>query len=286
MAPVAVSRSSVSVESLEGRMLLSGNHFNPDPRVFVPNAHPYGKSYGEWAAAFWQNALSRPVEGHPFLDTPEYDFAAGQTGKVWFWSAPDSAADGSPLVREVTIPKGTALFLSIRDAEVSSLEEPPFFGATEAEQREGANFFADSIVESSVSASIDGAPVEDPTAYRFETPQFTFDAPTPWIFGATGGTGTSVGDGYFMMIKPLPVGTHTIEYSGTFHFEPGELGDWQTDPLDLPHSGTIILNVVKDKPNAGTPGASAHADRGPLAEGKGICDSVFGSARINDPLLA
>jgi len=46
---------------------------------------------------------------------------------VWFWSAPDSAADGSHLVREVSIPKGTALFLSIRDAEVSSIEEPPFF---------------------------------------------------------------------------------------------------------------------------------------------------------------
>jgi hypothetical protein len=44
------------------------------------------------------------------------------------------------------------------------------------------------------------------------------------------------------MIKPLSVGQHVIEYSGTFHFNAGELGD---EPLDLPHSGTIILNVVK-----------------------------------------
>ena len=208
--------------------------------VFPPGAHPYGRSYGEWVAEFWQYALEFPVEGHPFLDTPEYDFASGQSGKVWFWSAPDG-----PITREVEIPHGTALFLTVRDVEVSSLEEPPFFGATEEEQREAANWFADRIVD--VSVTIDGVPVENVEDYRFESPQFSFDAPTPWIFGATGGAGTSVGDGCYMMIKPLPVGEHTIEYSGTFHFEAGELGDWQTEPLDLPHSGTIILNVVREQ---------------------------------------
>ncbi|HZN65662.1 MAG TPA: hypothetical protein VFB66_10185 [Tepidisphaeraceae bacterium] len=217
-----------------------GARRNVSSLVFPPNAHPYGKSHGEWVAEFWQYALEFPVEGHPFLDTPEYDFAARQSGKVWFWSAPDG-----PITREVDIPHGTALFLTIRDVEVSSLEEPPFFGATEQEQRERANWFADRIVD--VSVTIDGVPVENVEDYRFESPQFSFDAPTPWIFGATGGAGTSVGDGYYMMIKPLPVGTHTIEYSGTFHFEAGELGDWQTEPLDLPHSGTIILNVVREQ---------------------------------------
>ena len=217
-----------------------GARRNVSSLVFPPNAHPYGKSHGEWVAEFWQYAMEFPVEGHPFLDTPEYDFAARQSGKVWFWSAPDG-----PITREVDIPHGTALFLTIRDVEVSSLEEPPFFGATEQEQRERANWFADRIVD--VSVTIDGVPVENVEDYRFESPQFSFDAPTPWIFGATGGAGTSVGDGYYMMIKPLPVGTHTIEYSGTFHFEAGELGDWQTEPLDLPHSGTIILNVVREQ---------------------------------------
>jgi hypothetical protein len=214
---------------------------DPNPGIFAPNSHPYGKSYGEWAAAFWQYAFSFPLEGHPFLDTPEYDFAARQSGKVWFWSAPDG-----PITRHVTMPEGTALFLTIRDAEVSSLEEAPFFGATEQEQREQANWFADHIVD--VSVTIDGVPVKNIEDYRFETPQFEFDAPTPWIFGNTGGHGTSVGDGYFLMLKPLSRGTHTIEYSGTFHFDAGELID---EPLDLPHSGTIIVDVVKEKKGGG-----------------------------------
>ena len=159
-----------------------GARRNVSSLVFPPNAHPYGKSHGEWVAEFWQYALEFPVEGHPFLDTPEYDFAARQSGKVRFWSAPDG-----PITREVDIPHGTALFLTIRDVEVSSLEEPPFFGATEQEQRERANWFADRIVD--VSVTIDGVPVENVEDYRFESPQFSFDAPTPWIFGATGGCG-------------------------------------------------------------------------------------------------
>ena len=39
-------------------------------RIFAPQSHPYGKSYGEWAAAFWQWALALPLEGHPFLPSP------------------------------------------------------------------------------------------------------------------------------------------------------------------------------------------------------------------------
>jgi hypothetical protein len=207
---------------------------NQNAVIFPPQSHPYGKSYGEWAAAFWQYAFPLPVEGHPFLD-PEADVAAGQSGKVWFWSAPDG-----PLTRHVTMPRGTALFLTIRDAECSSLEEAPFFGATEEEQRACAQWLADHIVD--VSAEIDGVPVQNIEDYRFQTPQFEFDAPTPWVFGATGGAGTAVGDGYFLMLKPMSLGTHTIHYSGTFHFDAGELGD---EAFDLPHEGTIVIDVVK-----------------------------------------
>ena len=94
MKTFRVQRRTVSVEPLEGRALMSASgHGGADPAVFAPDAHPYGRSQGEWAAAFWQYALARPLEGHPFTNSPDYDFAAGQSGKVWFWSAPDAAED-------------------------------------------------------------------------------------------------------------------------------------------------------------------------------------------------
>jgi hypothetical protein len=73
--------------------------------IVPPNAKFHGKTYPEWAAAFWQYAFPLPVEGHPFLAGPNDDFSAGQSGSVWFWSAPDG-----PMTRTVRMPAGKALF--------------------------------------------------------------------------------------------------------------------------------------------------------------------------------
>jgi hypothetical protein len=204
-------------------------------RVVPPDARFDGKSYSEWAGAFWKWALELPLEGHPF-NTCERDLSAGQSGKVWFWAAPDSCR--GPIA--ATLTPGKALFLTIRDVETSSLEDPPFHGDTEAEQRANSRWLADHIV--GVFCIIDGKPVRHLSDFRFSTPQVRFTAPSPWIFGATGGAGTSVGDGYYLLLHPLPRGRHTIHYGGTFHFEAGELGP---DAVDLVKDITIDLTVGK-----------------------------------------
>ena len=204
---------------------------SPGVQILPPDEKFAGKTYPEWAAAFWQWAFALPAEGHPFQNA-DFDFSAGQKGPVWFWAAPDG-----PATIHATLPHGKALFLTLRDVDASSLEEPPFFGATEDEQRAVANFFADHIED--VFCVIDGLPVEDLDRFRFETDQFTFDAPTPWVFGATGGRGTAVGDGYFLMLK-LARGRHSIHYGGTFRFEAGELDEV---PLEFVKEITIELTV-------------------------------------------
>jgi uncharacterized repeat protein (TIGR03803 family) len=212
--------------------------------IFPPPSNPYGKSYGEWAAAFWQWAFALPLDGHPFLDNPNdpyFDFGASQSGKVWFWSSPDG-----PLTRIVTMPEDKALFLTIRDVETSSLETPDsgFHGDTEAEQRANSKWYADHITN--IFCVIDGVTVNNLQAYRFSTPQFEFTAPTPWIFGGpdpdpnVGGTGTSVGDGYFLMIAPMSRGIHEIHYGGTFHFTLAADGF----DADYPHDVTINLTIT------------------------------------------
>jgi hypothetical protein len=139
------------------------------------------------------------------------------------------------------------LFVTLRDVETSTLEAPPFFAATEAEQRSNSVWFADRIVE--VYCEINGVPVPNLHQYRFQSPQFEFTAPTPWIFGNfdpgpnVGGTGTSVGDGYFLMVE-LPKGQHTIHFGGTYHFAAGELGN--EEPFDLPHDITMVVTVGND----------------------------------------
>ncbi len=128
-----------------------------------------------------------------------------------------------PVVRRCTIPANTAVLLALPNVECSSLE--PTFpdgtgGQTEAQQRECANFFANQITIDSLHCRIDGHEVTNTylRTFRFVSSQFTFSAPTPWIFGETGGTGTAVSDGYFVMLKPLSSGNHTLRCGGAFDF--------------------------------------------------------------------
>src|SRR5262249_11776095 len=51
---------------------------NANPGVFTPNSSPYGKTYGEWSAAFWQWEFSLPVDHHPLFDTAPA--STGQSG--------------------------------------------------------------------------------------------------------------------------------------------------------------------------------------------------------------
>jgi len=216
---------------------LVGNLGNPG--VFPPNSKPYGKSYAEWGARWWQWGMELPpAPGHPFFGCPNPP-DAGQSGPVWFLA-------GGPEC-DLTIPVVKALFFPVvGGVECSSLEqgsyqEGGFHGDTAEEQRTCAKFWADHIVLASLFCEIDGVPVRNLARYRFASPQFTFTAPTPWVFGAIGGVGTSVADSYYLFLTPLPAGAHTLHFGGTFHFSVAE-----GDPFDLdfPYDTTQHLTIA------------------------------------------
>ena len=105
--------------------------------ILPPQSNPYGKSYSQWSAAYWQWLFGQPLDGHPGNDNPDFDVTAGQSGRVWFLTGPFGVIE-----REATIPAGTALFVSLINVDASTLEEQPFYGATAEDQLEIANGFA------------------------------------------------------------------------------------------------------------------------------------------------
>jgi hypothetical protein len=180
------------------------------PVVFQPGSVMYGSSYSVWSATWWTWLMELPVAGNPSVDTVNFDVTAGQSGNVWFLAEPFTTL---PITRTCTIPAGKALFVALLTAEASALEG---FGTTDSLQRANAKFFADHIIN--LFATIDGVNIANLSSYRIASPQFTFTAPTPWLYGATGGTNTSVGDGYYLMFHPLSPGAHTLHYKGEFLF--------------------------------------------------------------------
>ena len=190
-----------------------------------PVVSPSSVSYPHWAAAWWKWGMELPWAtsagtSHPMIDTPMFDVTQGQQGEVWFLGAPFDR-----VARSCTIPPGKFLFFALLNAECSNLEDPPFLAHEAEDQAAIASYFADHIVK--LFCEIDGMPMPNLAAYRFVSPQIAFRAPTPWIFGEQGGMGTSVGDGYYLMLKPLDPGHHTIRYGAAFHFRT------PVDPVDL-----------------------------------------------------
>jgi len=208
------------------------------PGVFPPNSSPYGLGYDEWSAEWWQWLMEHPLAGHPSIDDPQFNVTSGQSGRVWFLAAPvdfDTAIP-TPRTRNITITTSKALFVGLLTGEMSSLEG----AATETEQRDIANFQADRIV--GLTCTLDGKPVTDLSKHRFESDQFSFTAPDPWIFSpAPSGAGTAVADGYYVFLKPLSVGQHVLHYTGGFHFEAGVFGP---EPFDISADMTYVITVT------------------------------------------
>jgi len=193
---------------------LPGSSGGTDSFAFGPKARPHGASQAVWQTRLWQWSLALPAQDHPSSDTPNYDVTAGQSGEVWYIPGVVFFEPGHSVVRSCTIPADTSLFVQVINNEWSSLEGY----ATEAEQREFSNWQTDHILPASVSCTLDGNALDNPLAYRMESPQFTFDAPSPWLFGDVGGTGTAVGSGYHVFLKELAPGQHTLHFTGQYHF--------------------------------------------------------------------
>lgn len=224
LVPTLLSLSSAS--AAEG----PGNDKNPG--VLPPQSNAYGQTYGQWSADWWTWFMQHPVTGHPGTDSPDFDVTSGQSGKVWFLACPFGTVE-----RTVTIPTGKSLFIGLLNAEASDIE---YGTLTKESQSELAGWLADHI--NTVSCSVDGVEVKNLGAYRVQSLQFSFIAPDPWVFSPTpGGAGTSVADGYYLMLPPFSKGKHTIHVTGSFHFDAGEI---DVDAVDFGLDVTYDINVV------------------------------------------
>ena len=191
--------------------------------VFGPHAHPYGQSYSEWAADWWTWALAQPADVNPLLDTTGEDCAQGQRGRVWFLAGTPGTPD--PVSRTCTVPKGKALLFPVLNSFSGATAGDSDEMKTEAYQRSLVTPALRAATD--LHASIDGVDVRNIKARYFEeSVVFRVVLPADNILGVgpdctpmTVGAGCeifpTVDAGYYLMVKPLRTGTHTINFGGT-----------------------------------------------------------------------
>jgi hypothetical protein len=195
---------------------------NPNPGSYQPGSKPYGLTYGQWNAKWWQWVFSIPTPSNPLIDFTGANCASSQSGPVWFLAGTfGSPSGGGPAVRTCTIPSNKAILFPILNVECSSLEGN---GSTLSDFLAcDAGFIS---LVTSINATVDGVPQKDLFAYRFPSPLYSYTMPFDNILGCPSSgncpglttpcpcSGIAAADGYYMMLQPLQAGVHTVSFGG------------------------------------------------------------------------
>lgn len=205
---------------------------NPNPKVLPIHSVVNGKTYGEWAAAWWQWAFSIPADRSPLIDDSGDFCGEGQSGPVWFYAS----NFGWDAEKYCTVPAGKKIFMpvymwifgeSVWDCGATS---DPYVECDVETLRAMAaeNVLAADVLE----VSIDGVPLQSIADYRALSPEpFTITYPEGSVTGVDAGDYyPNVTDGFWLMLTPLTPGEHTIR---TYVYAP-----------DTPYAGTIEYEVI------------------------------------------
>jgi hypothetical protein len=178
------------------------------PQVYAPDEKPFGLGYGQWSVKWWQWSLGIPMADNPAGDeTGEKCAQAQNNPNVWFLAG----TFGGPVTRSCVIPQGKAILLPVVNNECSYLEFPAY--KTEAELTKCASSLIDKA--SNLKVTIDGVNIPDLNKYRFQSSLYNFTMPSDNVLGLAPGTTDSSANGYWIMLKPLTKGTHTIKFGGS-----------------------------------------------------------------------
>lgn len=203
---------------------------NTDSKVFLPNERPFGRTYAEWTVSWMQRFMSFNCAQNPFAN-PEYALF-NQRGPVCFLAG--LSEEGAEV--KLSIPHGKAILFPLVNYINDYPCPDPAFGPApgqklEAFLREGALSVLADVRD--LSVEIDGEPVCHLDAYQFTSGLFSFTG-NPELAACfdvcvTGTPQKAVTSGYYLMLKPLPKGLHTVHYhvaipalnsvqDGTYHF--------------------------------------------------------------------
>lgn len=184
-----------------------------DDTAFAPTDSALGMSLGDWGAAWWQWVLSIPADRTPLKDETGSLCAEGQGAGPVFFLAGSWVGE---VQRTCEVSAGQALFFPLINTECSTVEPDPWYGENEAELRQCAGRNADNYDPDSLVVTVDGVELGGLDQYRAQSAVYTFTMPAPNnnILGEPHTEGLSVTDGYWMMLKPLSPGEHTVHFEG------------------------------------------------------------------------
>jgi hypothetical protein len=183
--------------------------------IIPPQSESFAQTYGEWGARWWQWVQSMPKSQNPATDTASCQL--GQWGPVFFLAG---TFTGEALTRSCNVPAGEGLFFPIVNAFCAVSEDGDTAAAIAKLCREQ---FIDKIDLASLKLTIDGVRVFNLDKFRgseFFSLASVAENVSDQACGTPGARyvgfrATAYSDGYWAMLRPLPIGHHVVHFEGS-----------------------------------------------------------------------
>jgi hypothetical protein len=191
-----------------------------NPGVYSIDDKPFGLTYAQWTANFWKWVISIPQQNNPNQDPTGAKCTINQTDPNVWYLAPTF---GGAAERTCTIPAGTAILFPLLTGECNYLENPEL--KADSDLLACAKHGNDQT--RSMKAIIDGVNLRDLENYRVQSSVFDITFPANNVFSVAPGKTKDVSDGFWVFLKPLPVGKHEIDFSAST-IDPSGVNNYNT----------------------------------------------------------
>jgi hypothetical protein len=183
--------------------------------LFDNTAIPYNTTIPEWTAKWWNWAYSfSGYYNNPLLDpngTALMKFQPSDEPVFFLSGAYNSVAN-----RTVTIPAGKAILYPVLNAEISFTDFPNAKGEDDLKRALKSDLSAATYVGTELNE------ISLPY-HRIKADLFDLSVAKDNIFDVSDGPTQAVADGYWIFLKPLPIGEYTIHIKGEQPFYRSEV---------------------------------------------------------------
>jgi hypothetical protein len=177
--------------------------------MYARNANPFDITWEKWAAIWCNWQLSIPRTIHPAIDEIGRNCNQNQDNpNVWFLTG--TFGNSVVIRRSCAVPKERAILFPIIYKEDSFAEDKDLCNEFELMSR--ARDFAEHVIH--LRTTIDGEDLHDLYKNRIQSEFFDLTFPAQCVYDVEPGLTRSVCDGYWIFLKPLPVGEHEIHFTG------------------------------------------------------------------------
>lgn len=174
--------------------------------IYPPKSFIEGHSTAQLTAEWWQWAMSTPGDKNPVRDLTGVNCDLGQKGSFWFLAG---GFGSSKIHRTCIVPKDKILFFPLINVVYYQRPDYPSYSCEEA--KTSAKLTNEAAFD--LFAEIDGINIKNLKQYRVSSDKcFDVFARIPSYSSYP-----SASDGYWLLIKPLKKGRHTLKFGGKYN---------------------------------------------------------------------